>query len=279
MASEKLTLDHFKKVAQNSGLQANSTMEDPYIRESEVGFILEAIETYINRTGPGNQLSLLDVGCGNGYLLSVISERFPDLALYGVEFTPELYKLAQSRAIRHCSITNGDIRKADCFAAEFKVDIVITERVIINILKRKDQYLALRHIFKMMKLNGTYIMIESFTEPLVELQQARKEMCLGDIAESYQNKYLNEHVVTNLKKYGMQELRSKFPINYLSTHFYITRVVHKAIRPEGGKVKFSRFSNFFRMALPQGIGNYSPILFRVFEKIKAWEASSDTRSQ
>ncbi|MBL6990056.1 MAG: class I SAM-dependent methyltransferase [Bacteriovoracaceae bacterium] len=264
MKYEQLILDHYQKVAKHNGLRPSSSMDDLFVRESETNFILEEIGRFIREEK--KHPVILDVGFGNAYLLSVIRENFPELELHGIEFTPELFELAKARNISNCEIICGDIKKMESFKKQ--VDIVITERVIINILNRKDQYKALRNIFSMLNMGGHYIMVESFSEPLALLDSARREMCLANVEQSYQNKYLNECVVKNLQKYGMIELKSTIPATFLSTHFYITRVFHKAIRPQGGKVKFSKFSQFFRQALPPAIGNYSPILFRVFKKIK-----------
>ncbi|MCK5073667.1 MAG: class I SAM-dependent methyltransferase [Bacteriovoracaceae bacterium] len=260
---DKLILNHYKKVAGSFGLRSSSTMEDPFVRKKEIEFIIEEIQRLFLELK--RDIVILDAGCGNGYTLSCLKERFPTFVFYGVEFSPELCELAVSRNLEGVKITNGDIREKDFFKET--VDIVITERVIINILNRGHQDDAIANISSVLPDGGLYVMIESFVGPLKELGDARDEMCLDEIEESYQNKYLNEPFVKRMVKYGLTENTPVMPRNYLSSHFYLTRVFHKAMRPDGGKVKFTKMVDFFREAIPPAVGNFSPILFRSFRKI------------
>jgi hypothetical protein len=92
-------------------------------------------------------------------------------------------------------------------------------------------------------------------------------MKLEALKESHQNKYLVEYQIEQFLKMGMKRKTATRPFNYLSSHFFITRVFHKSNRPEGGKVKYTHFAKFFTHALPPAIGNYSPIQFHVFQKV------------
>jgi len=260
---DDLILGHYKKIAANFKDLSTSSMEDRFVREKEIEFILTELtrEYSLQQT----ELKVLDVGCGNGYTLSEIKNHFPFFKLYGVEFTPELFEIAIARNLAGVEIFNRDARKADFF--DDTVDVAITERVIINILNKKDQETAIINIASRIKIGGLYIMIESFKEPLVQLNLARDEMSLTPIPESYQNIYLSEFFVGRIKKYGLEEITPVMPSNYLSSHFFNSRIIHNAIRPEGGKVKHTRFVSFLDQAVPPAIGNYSPILFRIFRKV------------
>lgn len=238
-------------------------MEDPYVRDAEVLFVIKEIENFMKAAK--RPLSILDAGCGNGYLLSVLCEKFPKHEFTGLEFTPELFEVASSRNHPNVKWVHGDVRKSHFPDNHF--DIVITERVIINIRKSKEQYDALEALSKTLKHGGRYIMIESFKESLREINEARKEMGIEPLKESYQNKYIFEQQFALFEKnLNLYRIESEMPANYLSTHFYVTRVLHKGLRPKGGKVKFSRFANFFTEALPPAIGNYATIKFFLFEK-------------
>ncbi|MBT3237011.1 MAG: methyltransferase domain-containing protein [Bdellovibrionales bacterium] len=271
MSNDQIILKHYRQVAQANGLAATCTMDDPFVRESETKFIEKEIERFIAERPDQLSFKLMDVGCGNGYLLSYLTARFPTLNCVGVEFTPELLELALSRNLEQAEFLAGDCRQPDFINGQF--DIVITERVVINLLVHKQQFRALENIASKVLPGGIYLMVESFREPLAELNRARSEMSLELIEQSYQNRYLSEGHIKAMRRFGLDELPVMTPSNYLSSHFYITRVFHKAIRPSGGQVKFSRCSLFFRQALPPAIGNYSPILFRLFRKSKRAQAS------
>ena len=261
---DKTLLEHYKKVALNNGSKWSSTIQDEYIRNSELECIKAEIKK-IQKSRKKKKLNVLDVGCGNGYVLEVLANDFPDCNFVGIEFSPELYKIAEKRKLSNLEIRHGDCREHD-FMSGSMFDFIYTERVIINIMQRKDQYMVVDKIMSLLGKGGKYLMIESFVEPLVELNLALKEMCLEKIKESSHNLYLYEGFIDRLRKLGVRELKTTLAKNYLSTHFYVSRVFHQSIRPKGGKLKFARFPKFFAEALPAGVGNYSPILFRLFSK-------------
>lgn len=261
---EQIILDHYKKVARNNGLASSSTMEDPYIRQCEIDFFLSSLSEESRRRN--RPLRVFDIGCGNGYLLETIARRFPDFSLFGLEFTPELYEQTLSRKLPSLTLRHGDARLKEDYYED--IDVVITERMVINILDKDHQLMVMKNIFHCLVPDGLLLMSESFQEPLNELNEAREEMCLEPIEQSYQNLYLDEVLVEHFLSWGMEEEEGTLPSNYLSTQFFVTRILHKSLRPDKGKVKFSRFARFFTEALPPAVGNYSPILFRAFRKGK-----------
>ncbi|MDA8100059.1 MAG: class I SAM-dependent methyltransferase [Nitrospiraceae bacterium] len=258
---EKIT-DHYRKEAAAMGLSKNSTMHDAFIRNKEIEFILSEVQAH--RSKRGNSLSILDLGCGNGYLLSVLTEQVDGCKFTGLEFTDELYQLAISRKLKNTTIIKGDCRTERMNGEQF--DVIISERVLINLLSKDDKVKALDNIRSLLKDQGIYIMVESFDEPLSNLNKARKELLLDETKPAYHNEYFNEEIVKGFKETGFAELNPTYPKHYLSSHYFITRVLHEAIRPEEGAIKNTEFVKFFDVALPPAIGEYSPILFRVFEK-------------
>lgn len=265
MANDQYILAHYKAIAKNFGLSSSSTMQDKKIRESETKFFIKEIEKFVQKE---NRLpQILELGHGNGYLLSVISETFPGIKCTGIEFTPELYELSINRKLSNITLINGDIRKEDLFEKEVN-DIVISQRVIINLLSIKQQNATLKNLSHSLKTGGIYLMSESFASPLKELNKAREENSFKEILPSKHNLFLQDSIIPFMEKLDLYEVEGAMPKNYLSTHFYISRVFHEMVRNEGTKKKFSHFSSFFSEALKEGIGNYSPILFRKFLKVK-----------
>lgn len=261
--SDEIILNHYNKVAQKFGLSPSSTIGDQYIRQAEIKFFIESLKARV--LDQGLNQSLFDIGCGNGHLLSVLRQEFPKLRLYGLDYHPELTKLAQSRKLDHCDIVQGDMRKdLSIFGTH---DFVITERSVINLLNKEEQFCALRNIASIIKPKGFYFFSESFEEPRANINRARKQMYLAeDINPSKHNLWLREEDLITLNENGMIEVEGVIPKNYLSTHFYITRILHSIALPKGGVAE--EFQNFFNSALPAAVGNYSPILFRSFEKSK-----------
>ena len=261
-SNDQIILDHYKKVAKSQGLLATSTIQDPIIRDAEINFFLKSIQDFGDRRGDFN-FSVLDVGCGNGILLTKIKEKFPTLELHGLEFSPDLLALAKSRNLEDVNFFKGDARIAADFPKKF--DVILSERSIINILGAGEQKKALYNIADSLVSGGMYFQSESYFEPLVNLNRARREMQLGDIEPSNHNRFLREFNVLALKDHkNLIEIYSDVPKNYLSTHFFVSRVLHQVIRPDGGKVKYSHLVSFMAEGFGPAVGNYSPILFRSF---------------
>ena len=261
--SDHIILNHYKKVAKNQGLHSNSTIQDPVIRDAEIDFFLKSLKRFGEERGNYN-FSVLDVGCGNGILLAKIKDRFPTLELYGMEFSPDLLELAKSRELSGVHFYQGDARLKESYPKKF--DVILSERSIINILEAGEQKKALYNISDCLVTGGMYFQSESYFEPLVNLNRARREMQLDNIEPSKHNRFLREFNVLALRDHKeLVEIESVISSNYLSTHFFVSRILHQLIRPDGGKVKYSHIVSFMAEGFGPGVGNYSPILFRSFK--------------
>lgn len=258
MKDADIILEHYNRIGNSFGLDPKFTMEDSYVREAEKKFVFSVLEKKNM-----SKMHISDWGCGNGQLLSELANRW-SCQLSGIEFTPILHELAGQR--NH----DIDLRLGDMTVEENcpkECDVIITKRSLINVLDRKEQRQVLQNIRNSLKDRGYYIMLESFYEPLVNLNRAREEMGLKTLEQPEHNLYLNDPLLNYMEgKCGFKMLKTSLPSHYLSTHFYTTRVLHEALRPEGGKIKHGEFVKFFDLALPPSIGNYSPLKFYCFQK-------------
>ena len=259
MANDQTIINHYKNVAQQFGLTSQSSMQDQAIREAETSFFKDTIESL----SKGQEKSILDCGCGNAFTLSQLS---PHHSRVGLEFSPDLYNLAQQRV--GVSIYRGDMRTPllSQLQGHQSFDIVITQRSVINLLGRDQQVRALENIADAIRPGGFYLLSESFYETHSLLNHARAEFGLEEISPSKHNLFLTESRLATLKKHGLQEVESTYSRHHLSTHFYLTRVLHPHLRGPHGKMKAPHFLEFFTQGLGTGIGTYSPIQFRVFQK-------------
>ena len=253
---------HYKAQAELSGLSKQSTMHDEFIRDSEVRFIIGEVRRGLAKWGANAEV--IEFGCGNGYLLSALEAEFPEIKFQGLEYTPELLSLAQSRNFQRTTVRQGDCREQN-FPAQ-SCHAVITERVLINLMDPEHQITAARRVAETLRPGGLFIMVECFNEPLHNLNAARAELLLPPIPPADHNLYLNEEFCSALAALGLVEAPGHLPPNYLSTHYFIARVLHEMLRPEGGVIRNTHFVKFFDTALPPAVDNYAPVLFRVFEK-------------
>jgi SAM-dependent methyltransferase len=262
--SDKIILEHYAKLADEWGLQGHMSMQDQVIRERETKFILAQTQAALREQGIApEEARILDVGCGNGYLLAQLWDQLAGAILTGIEFVPELVTLAQSRQLPGMDVSAGDMRVASAYVEQ--AHVVISERSVVNLLSWPEQKSALENIARWVRPGGYYIMVESFHEPWLEMNAARAENQLPEVPVSPHNRYLREACVDTLAQSGLRAAQGVETPNALSSHFFLSRVFQHLFVQED-RPRSERVWQFFAQGLAPNTGNYSPILFRVFKK-------------
>ena len=268
---EKIT-EHYNQVAIDDQSSYFSTMKDEYTRQSETNAIFSFIDKIVKeRQSEGNTtpVVIMDIGCGNGYTLDELSKKNPSLQFVGIEKNDSLRNIAEKRFAdrTNVKIKSGDIRDSD-FTEDNSVDILICQRVLINLLDPKDQKSALNNIVnKVRKGNashssGKMLFIEAFKVPLDNLNRSRDEFKLKAIPEAIHNLYLDE----NFFEHANIEVYPFIPSNFLSTHYFVTRVLHDVFltTTKTEFIRNSEFVKFFSDALRPNVGDYSPLKLLTF---------------
>jgi len=259
------TKNYYSHLATVHGNDPRMSMRDLYIREKENEFFVKSLQSRLQ--SEQTKIKILDLGCGNGYLLKVLSETFSDdqIELFGLEYSPELFNICQQENI-NASFDHGDARNKESYEEE-EFDLILSQRALINILNLKEQKQTLQNIFYWLKPNGLYVCSESFREPLHNLSMASQEMSFPELKPSKHNLYFwRQNFESSMNDFGFQKEEPSMPENSLSTHFYMTRVIHRLIRPRRGKKNPKFFKQFFHQALEPTIGDFSPILFYKWKK-------------
>lgn len=258
--------NHYDAVAKLYGDSPASTMADIKIRKTETDFIISQINSFLkkNKIIKINRLSAIDIGCGNGFTLSELKNKFYDISFSGIENNDSLRKIANARLKLHkIKVMKGDIRNLSSLPRN-QYDILICQRVLINLLEKKHQAQALKNLIGLMKKNGVMIFIEAFKSNLNNLNDARKEFGLEVLPPAHHNLYLED----NFFKNSLIKLYDNSSENKLSTHYFLSRVIHPVFLKSGGLElkRNSHFVSFFSQALPDSIGNYSILKMLAFLK-------------
>lgn len=272
---DSLITKHYKHVAEQEGNNPTSTMADTYIRAQETNAIIQFVDQVIDKnTSDKNQdINVIDIGCGNGYTLGELSALFPKIQFTGIEKTDELREIAINRFKNTPNVTiiSGDIRDQN-FSKGLTADILICQRVIINLLDASDQDTALKNIINCVSdsnsngRRGFLLFLESFVSPLANLNSAREEFGLEEIKPAHHNLYLQDDFF-DTKKLSPHVIENfDYPSNFLSTHYYVTRALHPYLIKDSKVKRNSEFVSFFTQALHNSTGNYSPLKLNVFEK-------------
>ena len=125
LSNDEIIKDHYKTQAQKHKDSALSTMEDPITRQKEVTLIQNFFKLpAIKKDG----LTVLEIGCGNGYTLSHLSTLFPEYKFTGLDFSEDLLEIARSRNLKNVPFQQGDARNLQFEDESF--DVIFTERCI-----------------------------------------------------------------------------------------------------------------------------------------------------
>lgn len=265
---DKLIKDHYDTVAKNESNSSSSTMNNKFIRNQETLFIKEQISSYINKSlnePEKNNFSAIDVGCGNGFTLDTLSREYNSIELTGIELTESLRKISKDRfKDRPVIILDGDIRNSSKLPVN-KYDILICQRVLINILDKDDQKNAMKNLLNIMNPGGLMIFIECFENSLQNLNQIRKKFDLSKIEPAHHNQYL----IQDFFEKKELEVFDSTQANCLSMHYFVSRVLHP-LYLEKNNLPFERdseFVNSLTKSLPESIGNFSPLQFFSFIRV------------
>jgi len=256
MKYDKLQIKHYDKVARKFKLSKFSTMSDEFVRDSETKFILQNIK---------KKKIILDVGCGNGFTLKTIYKKQKACKFYGIENNLRLYNLAKKNLGKKAKIIKYDIRKKVSNSKNF-FDIIICQRVLINLMQRNDQRDALSNILYLLKRNGKLIIIEGFQSGLENLNFLRKKFQLKSIPVAHHNLNLKDSF---FKRKDLKNITPKNTKNFLSKHYFISRVLDP-IYNLAFKKKFKYNSDFTRILseiIPNLDLNIGQLKFLIFKKI------------
>jgi len=116
--------------------------------KSQVAFGVwqRAIKQHLGELGHGG-LTLLDVGCGPGNLLTCLDRWFPESKLMALEMAPELISYAQER-VRRCEILAVDLDKTAWPLEDHKVDVVLCIQVLEHLKDPETFFVEAQRVLK-----------------------------------------------------------------------------------------------------------------------------------
>ncbi|TRZ48143.1 class I SAM-dependent methyltransferase [bacterium] len=262
--NDELIRKHYKAEAEKHGTAPTSTLPDEVYRQKEIEVIRNFLLKAKNMLGK-QHLKVVDIGCGNGYTLSVLAGEIPEHEFWGFEFTEELLAIAQDRKISNCRFQKADVRSLDSSGDYF--DVVFTERCLINVLDWEEKKKALIEINRILLPGGYYLMLENFTDGLADINKARGEFGLGELKETYHNRYFEktqffefiQRLFIEIKPEELNDDDSdfKFYNNYLSSYFFFSRFFHPllSLAVHCEPAHNTEFVKFFSNMPP--VGNYA----------------------
>lgn len=106
----------------------------------------------------GKNLKILDLGCGYGRLSSKILDDFSDASLFGIDISKHYIDLYNEDLSPRGVGIQGDLVKLPFKDNTFDVAFSVTTLMYITDLK--DQKIALKEVFRVLKKGGLFVFIE-----------------------------------------------------------------------------------------------------------------------
>lgn len=261
-------LEHYRGQAAKHGTSASSTMEDVVVRDKELALIRHFFSLVAGSSSDPKRV--LELGCGNGWVLGRLAEEFHRGSYHGLDFSLAMLAAARKQSPRPTSLTRSDARRLPLASTAF--DIVLSERCLINILSWDEQQAALDEVARVLKPGGHWLLIECFTDGLDNNNLARTQCGLDEIKVAHHNKYFEKGdflraVAPNFTLIDPMKLDPSaghlLAENFLSSHYFIARVLHPLVT-RGEWVRNTEFIRFFSSLPP--MGNYSHIQAMILER-------------
>lgn len=247
-------LELYGSEAGKHGEAGTSTIQDIRTRELEVA----ALFSYLK-----DGLKVLEIGCGGGYVAELAVKTFA-LDLTATDFSPAMIALARQRGLEGCrgkvQFVQADVLQLN---SDNEYDLIFTERCIQNLTSWDEQAQALSNIARALKSGAEFIMLESFWTGLNKLNEARRELDLSEIPQSWHNLYFDEDKTkARMMSAGCEYVDQN---RFLSGYYFGSRVLLPALTPKGKTITSASALNDYFCGLPPN-GDFSPMKILRFRR-------------
>lgn len=242
-----------ERAAASAGAQR--TTDDVWLR------VLER-RVVASRLGSLGDATVVDAGCGDGATILELAAQNPDARFIGVDFSGEMVAVAQDALAvaepavrRRVRFVVGDVRSLDD-ALDDPVDVVLSDRCLINLPSEDDQHVALAAIARCLVPGGRYVAIENFRDGHDAMNEARTALGLSAISIRWHNHFLDEaRFLSELGRWFEDVVIDDFS----STYYLVTRVAYSAMcAAEGTTPDYDHPLHRIAVDMPPS-GRFSPI--------------------
>jgi ubiquinone/menaquinone biosynthesis C-methylase UbiE len=212
-------IQEYYRVRAASGKYATSP--DFNLREVEIEYLAKWIK---------DGQRVLDVGCGTGYTVLRHATMF-DAAFSGIDFVPEMIEHARLLATEFQTKKNVEFRVGDATSLvdpDGLYDVVVSERCLLNLPTRNDQWQAIREIARVLKPGGLYLMLEGTLQGLQRLNQIRSRFGLNPVpeADSTYNWFSNKFDENEMLPVALGSFKRLVHVQRFGMYYLISRVIH-----------------------------------------------------
>tara|TARA_B100000315_G_C14550301_1_gene575416 strand:- start:36 stop:821 length:786 start_codon:yes stop_codon:yes gene_type:complete len=188
---------------------------DPKLDQLEIDQILNKIN---------NNKSILEVGCGNGFILKRLLKEKKIKNYFGIDFVDDFISLAKKKyKLNKVNFAIFDISLTNNRTFDTKYDYIISKRTIQNILSRKMQLNVIDKLGYHLKANGLMILVESSQTAQKKINKCRKLFGLPIIKPPFHNLFFDDRIIRNYKFKNIKLLKID---NFASGFYFLSRIIY-----------------------------------------------------
>lgn len=128
-------------------------------RKLTYGNIFSKLRKYFKNT---SSFSMLEIGTGSGFFISLVESRYPEASLCGLEFDPRLVDVTKHK-VKKAKILQGN---AEDFQLSAKYDLIVSSQVIEHLYSPE---LMIQCVARHLKPGGIFL----FTSPNLDCVAAK----------------------------------------------------------------------------------------------------------
>jgi len=256
---------YWSKRALEHKIDPAATTNDVYLRELEINTILNTLRI-IKKT---KNISILDVGCADGFSTIKIASSLPKVKFLGIDYSENMIKIASKKLSAHHGLVRrvkfvvGDASKLEDVVGKTRYDVIISDRLLINLDSGKTQSKVISNIANHLVPRGYYIAIENFIEGHKKMNSTRKHIGLPEIPLRWHNLFLK-------KEKFVRDVQHFFKIisfnEFASAYYFATRVVYsKMCQMRSKEPDYTHDIHKLSIHLPW-FGEFSPVKMVVLRK-------------
>lgn len=206
----RIVKEYWEKQAEKCGADPKSTIKDHQRRLLEMDTVKDLLDQ--------NDV-VLDIGCGNGFQTLHYAEKVKKII--GIDYSENMIKAANKELERSPIKNKVEFKVGNVLNLNYKekVDVIICERLLINLPSYEDQKTAILNMHKCLKKGGKLILTEATQKGHDKLNELRKQFGLDKVKIHWHNLYVDEDDIIpflskyfnllEIKRYGMYNFISK----------------------------------------------------------------------
>lgn len=188
---------HWQEWAKEYGTNLRATTKASTAKAMELEALSRAL-TEIERT-QGSELTILEVGCGNGHNCLSLTEKHSSASFTGIDFIEDMVEAANSvkkeKGIpdERVVFQVGNVLNLALPHAAF--DVIFTDRCLINLNTDLLQQKAIASLAQLLKPNGYLLMIENSQQTYDMQNHLRELVGLPKRTPAEFNHFFNEEML------------------------------------------------------------------------------------